>query len=287
VHFLTKVLVVIGSLLSLFLAALTIAYSSNAETLRRAYEDEKAISAGLAANLKVAESRNSVALADALREAEQARAERSQLQNRISELMNQLAAAQSETKAAQVGRDQAIGQNNTLTETARANSALIAALTDELGKLRSALAEAAKRETELAGRINELDRERTVLQQETRAMREQLTEVRRALEQAQSGGVVAGPGATGRPFEALSGPRIATRVKQVLPNPAGGELVVIGEGANSGVRENMLMTIIRGGDFIANLIITRVDANEAVGRVDKLGRNVTVQADDTVVSRLN
>lgn len=286
-HLVTKVLVVFGAILSIFLSALTIAYTSNAEALRKGFDDLKAKSSALQANLTAAEGRNTADLTGALREAESARGERNKLVQESIALKNEVAKLLADKQAAQVSRDEALSQNNTLSEASRANATLIQSLTEELRGLRKVVAEGAKRETELVGRVNELDRDRTVLQQETRAMREQLAEARRALEQAQSGGASAAAGGKATAVEAVSGPRVVTKVRELVSSPAGAELVVIPEGSNAGLRENTLMTIVRGTQFIANLVIVKVDANESVGRVEKLGRDVKVQVDDVVLSRLN
>jgi hypothetical protein len=83
-------------------------------------------------------------------------------------------------------------------------------------------------------------------------------------------------GAMAGTVAASSTPPIKGVVKAVADNMS---LATIDVGANDGVTEGMEFTVFRrGGTFVATMVITRVDAKTAVGRLEKVqGR---VQIDD-------
>src|SRR5262249_53271655 len=144
-------------------------------------------------------------------------------------------------------------------------SELIKNMTGEVSKLRDDNVKAAKREIELVDRINDLTSQREVLEQNARALKEQLEETKLALQSAQQGGSA---GAAGRaePRE-LAGPLVRAKVVEVVPSATGG-LVVISEGSNRGLKENTLMNVTRGSDqYIGSIILTRVEPTSAVGEI--------------------
>lgn len=282
-HVVTKILLVFGAILSVLLASLTIAYSANADTLRDAVANEirlrKVAEGELAAERTLVQDEKRT-LVSAKEAADRKVAD---LERQITDLEQERSRLQSETVRARFDDQAEKNRLDNLTATASANAEMIKALNDELAALRQSQVQSARRETELIDRLNDLESQRQVLQQSTRALQEQLAEARLQLEQARTGGP--GTGTANQPFVA-TGPLVQARVQEVRATPAGEELAVISEGASAGLRPNQKLSIIRGGQFIASLVIVSVDVQQAVGRVDKLGRTVTVQADDLVLSRL-
>lgn len=284
-HILTKILIAFGAMLSVALAGLTIAYSANAGVLRRGLESATAEVEALKAQVSLQASRIGMTAGEQSRLAEQLVAERDSLVAQIGTLQTERAKLQDEIRTGQLASATATGQIASLQAANEAALKLQASLNAERQELAKKLADANTREARDVARISELDRANTVLEQETRAMREQLAELRNTLEQSRGAGQAsAGVSGPSRPFTA--GQFFSTRIKQVLTDPTG-ELAVIDLGSAGGVRENMLLVIVRNGQFLANLRVIKADVNESVGRVDKLGKTVTIQADDQVVSKLN
>lgn len=284
-HILTKILIAFGAVLSVALAGLTIAYSANAGVLRRGLESASAEVDALKAQVALQASRIGMTATEQSRLAEQIVAERDGLLSQIANLQADRTRLENEVRTAKLGAAEAAGQIASLTASNGGLNTLLSSLTTERQKLAAKLADSSVREAANVARISELDRANSVLEQETRAMREQLAELRNTLEQSRGAGTAsAGVSGPARPFAAAS--FFATRVKSVLTD-ATGELAVIDLGSAGGVRENMKLVVLRNGQFLANLVILKADVNEAVGRVEKLGKPVTVQPDDQVVSRLN
>lgn len=287
-HFVTKVLVVFCAILSLVLAALTMAYASNAGRIRAAFDSEREQKLAYKARAE-----SDIAGA-AVKEAElqkQMATLQTQLDNE-RKLVNTLQSAQTELRAqVEQAKADAIAIRNQISQlgaTASAQQGLIGNYREEVTKLREDLVKASKREIELVDRINDLSSQREVLEQNARALKEQLEEIKLNMQTA--GGGVSGVGLSAvraaEPQE-LIGPLVRARVLEVS-TVATGDLIVISEGSNRGLRENALMHIVRGdSQFIGSVVLTKVEPDKAVGRVNLYGRTgVQVQRDDVVLSRL-
>ncbi|MBA4120840.1 MAG: hypothetical protein C0513_09150 [Isosphaera sp.] len=283
-HITTKILIVLGALLSVALSSLTIAYTANADTLRQQIDAERQAKDTANADLSLERTRSQTDLADARQRAENAESARDQLQSQINDLMQERARLINEAALAKLEAERIGNQIQSLGSTAETQQTLLSSLNEENSALRKRLTDGAQREVQLIDRQNELEGQRQVLQQNVRALTEQLNEARLAIQNARSGGNAQG---NARPIEALFGPRVDTRVRSIARAPNGDELVTIAAGSASGLRENIKLTVFRDGEgFLANLILTRVDITESVGRLDKLGRDVTIREGDLVTSRI-
>lgn len=284
-HIVTKILIVFGTVLSVLLSALTIAYASNADAIAGAYRGEQA--ARIAAE---SERASGIALSQAEKAAlqqakETAEGEKAVLVREVSQLQNERSQLITDVQNAKLADQSVKNQIANLTATAEANAAIIGTLTKEVGALRDAQVKGSRRETELVDRLNDLEGQRQVLEQSTRALQEQLAEARTALDQAK-GGISTATGAAQQAFTA-SGPLVQARVRQTFKSPAGDDMAVISEGSNAGLKPNQKLSIVRGGQFVATLVITNTDLTQAVGRIDRLGRTVDIKPEDLVLSRLD
>ena len=295
-HIVTKILIVFCAILSLVLAALAIAYSANANALHDAYKNMYVlkIAAEESARNEIAQYGQEKAAAterlQSLQNTNQALAsEVSGLQKERTDLRTQLEISKAEATAIQ----NQIGQ---FTATTQTQTDLIKNYRDEVTTLRDNLLSAQKREIDLVDRINELESAREVLEQNARALKEQLEETKLALQSAQqnqsSGLPGGGSAATGRagdaPAREMPGNVVRAQIDDVFTSPAGDAMVVISEGANRGIKENSLMHVIRGSDqFVGSVVVTAVEPGRSVGRFNSYGKKVAAQKGDAVLSRLN
>ncbi len=281
-HIVTKILAVFGAILSVLLAALTIAFASNADALRNAVSEEQTQKLAAQAALSKKEADYNGQYAQLTKASETAASEREAMKAKVVSLESErttLAAQLQEARLAKQGNEDTA---TSLSATVKANQALIEALTKEIGELRNERISTARREAELVDRLNDLESQRQVLEQSTRALQEQLAETKLAMQKAKDGVT-----ATDQPYT-YTGPLIQARIVGLTTGPGGDEIAEITAGSGTGLKPNMKLSITRGGHFIANLIVTNVDAQRAVGKVDKLGRkDVTVAKDDVVLSRLD
>lgn len=281
-HVVTKILLVFCAVLSLLLAALTMAYAANAGAIRdgyRAMELDKIAAEAARDNIQSQQQEKqaewSSKIEAAVASLRQIEVENKALQSQRTELQTQLEQAKAASLAAENRFVEVGGTVSTQAE-------LIKAYREEVTSLRDAMVKASRREAEITKVINDLESQREVLDGNVRALQEQLKEAQLALQTAQSGGTAR---AGDQPFEHVGAP-IFARVTSVTKSPNGDDLVMINEGSNRNIKQNMIMNLKRGNAFLGKLVILSVDANSAVGRLDKLGRDVAVQADDEVVSTL-
>lgn len=284
-HVVTKILIVFCAILSLILAALTMAFATNASAIRRSVGDEQA--RRIAAETAVASNaqqwaQEKLAEADRRKTAETAQATAearvATVEAERTDIRSQLEAARANAAAIQ----SQIAQLGATTDT---QAALIKAYRDEVTALRAAMFTSGKKEIELVDRINDLESAREVLEQSARALKEQLEELKLVNQSLQqNGGVASTTAATNIPRE-LPGPLVRARVVETFRSPAGEDMVVIDEGSNRGLKENIAMNITRGDQYVAGIVITAVEPGRSIGKVT-LGK-MSVTRDDVVLSRLN
>lgn len=286
-HTSTKFLIVLCSLLAVLLAAMTITYAANADRIVDSVRSER-----LARAAAEAEARASVSAA--MQEKGELAKLVASLQNTMTELESKVRGLESERATLRSDKEQAVSQASAirnridqLTATSQTQADVIKGYREQVLALQSEQLAGGRREIELVDRLNDLESQREVLDQTARTLREQLTEAQLALQAATGGGaLIARDTTTGEPFEP-KGLDVRARILEVFTSPAGQEMALIDAGSNSGLRENMKLTIAReGGTFVANVIITKVDPRQAVGRIDKLGRTVDVRQGDMVFTQV-
>lgn len=286
-HVVTKILVVLAAMLSVLLGALTMAFSFNADRITAGYKDESALRRQLEAD-------RAKALSDFTEQESALTAQISELRNQIQAGREKQAALEeanakleSARRAAEVARDSIQQQIGQLGETVRAQNELIATYHKDVTQLWEAELNYRRREIELNDRINDLDAQLDVSEQDRRALSEQLAEMRLALERLRAGGSES-ESATGTIVD--MGPPIRGRIVEVMTDRATGEtLARVNIGSNDRVRDNMQLNVFREGaslDFLGHLIIIQTDLQWAIGRFDSLGQGKTLRADDSVISKL-
>lgn len=283
-HIVTKILVVFCAILSLLLAALTMAYASNAQALRDTYKsaDNARIAAEVGAKLEIQNAAEKEAKnANALRSLEGQLAEKEGRISNSSSEVSRLTAELEQSKADGASIRNQIAQGTVTIET---QTNLLKTYSEEVTALREQLLAGTKREIELVDQITDLQAAREVLEQNARALKEQLEETKLSLQQLQQGGSVASPGSVAMPRE-LAGPIVRAKVAETFSTPSG-DMVVISEGTNRGIRENAKMHIVRGAQYIGSIEVTTVEPTQCVGKVTFIASDARVQKDDTVLSRL-
>lgn len=280
-HVVTKVLVVFAAVLSVFLSALVIAYSVNADRITGDYQAE------LSRRL-TAEASLSAQTAQFQTKATQDAEVRAQLERDLAARTDAIRTLERTNADLALGKSKAEQDFQSVTlkiaelgETAKTQAALLNSFRDENQSLRKNELRLREQMIQADDRIADLQSSNEVLTQNLRALQEQLTEARLARE----GGATT-TGAGGQPF-VYTGEILTGRVESINKDAATGQMLAkINLGSNNQIRNNMLMRIGRGTDFVANLVIVETDQQYAIGRIDTLNRDVSVQVGDTVSSRL-
>lgn len=290
-HILTKVLVVFAAVLSIFLTALTISYSANADRITQSIAGEIATRTAAQASLAAQSADFGTEKVNRAQQIQELNNKWAQLNAETGTLRQENSRLLSEKAKAEGDRDSITGRISELGELAKTQQALISSYREEVTQLRKNELDYRSQALALEARLSDLESQREVLEGSVRALQEQLSEAKLAQE-----GPIRTGGGTGRPdapFVHL-GALIQARVESVSKDPTSNTMLAkINVGSNDQIRENMKMFIVRDGNFVANLVVVKTDLRWAVGRIDafstikdKDGRPVQVREGDVVWSKL-
>lgn len=275
-HLVTKILVVAAVILSVILAALTMAFSVNASriTADHARMVQLVETTNQSATAQVSAARATVAEASLRAQDQQNALDRKDAQVRDLQLEN--SALKSDLQNARANEEGIKNQIGQLGETVRTLTALIESYKTETTQLRDNELASRREAIELTDRINDLSSQRDVLEQTVRALREQITEMALALEDK----------ATGRATETaltVPGPPIQGRVVRTVNDPGTNRLLAeIDLGTNDQVRVNTRLHLARGSTFLGYLTIEKADLDASVGRVEFRNGATELRAGDVV-----
>ena len=289
-HVLTKIFIVLVSLLSILLVPLVVVYAHNEDSYKAKHESSSAQAAVAHQNFQAAQ------LAHGRRQAD--------LELRISELVsvNESMDRQRETAAADIRRlqieladsrsrqDEISADIKTISSAVQAGQDLIDSLLTEVRTMRSEALGAERRAVELdevlrdvSGQLGSAVAARRALQEELQQIKE---EHARSLQKIavyiqKYGRLDIQVAASTTPTVNLDATVVSVR--------RGNEqtLAEINAGSRDGVREGWVMMIGRDGNFMGNLRIIEVDINRATGVVEleDTSSRGRVEAGDRVYAR--
>ena len=288
VHILTKVFVVLAAVMSLMLAAATMIYAYNTESVRGAYEKAelaRVLSERTLSTQAESHARDIATLMGEIEAREQqiadVRADLDSVKIEAERLRREKLTAESET-------DRIRGQITQFGVASQTQATLIENYKDEVSELRDGELRFRDARLQLEDAIADQASQIEVLQQENRALQEQLAAATADLEAARGNGAVArtGGSASTGPVQ-LQGPPIFGSVRDVQTEAATGKrLVQIDLGANDRMRENVKLLVFRGGTFVANIVLKNVDLQDSMGEVVLLAEGMQIQQGDRVTTRL-
>jgi hypothetical protein len=273
VHIVTKFLVVLSAVLAILLAALSVAYTANADRVRDEFKNLESqrdslreTQSLLSTSNQQARNQQNQVIAELEDQVEDSNRERLA----VLDMNNQLDA---ERRTLQVNFQGMQSKIDQLTAAVDTQANLLASYRDEVRLLRDNELRYAQREIDLMDRINDIGGQLEVAQETNRSLQEQLIAL-----QTQSG---LGTAIAGNDADA----GVRARVTRVSRERGGDKLLAsIDAGSNDSLRQNQELTIVRNNSFVAKLILENVALNESVGRIDTLGRNVEVRPGDMVVT---
>lgn len=284
-HILTKILVVAAAMFSVLLAALTMAYSVNADQIRSSFRDKTALAER--------------ASAEQIAQGEQYRQElgrqimlREQAENDLAAMAETLALLQSNLSSERVERAKAedeieLGRNEARLagSTVQAMLKILGAIQGEVRTLRDEQLNFREREMALLDRNNELSAQLAVVEDARRLLAEQVNQLRNEVERLASGSEAGSSRANAGAMSNRPGRVVQARVTEVFKDGATGAMMArIEAGRNDGVREGTELTVHRDNSFLGNFVVIQADLQTALGRIDTLGRSVQVRAGDKVTS---
>ncbi len=286
-HFVTKILVVAAAVLAILLAALTIAYSSNADRIVGSYYDMEAVKTATEASHAAQAAIHGTQEANSQAKIAALNNQMTQLQSTLNSLLAENSKLTVEKNAAVTESKLMLSKFNELQTTASTQASLIQSYRDETTTLRKNELSFNRQSVEMNDRISDLDAKRDVLEQSVRALQEQLAEARTAMEQAQSGVSTIASGNSVESFVS-AGPLVSGRIDELSTDTlTGATMVKINVGSNDSVKDNMKFFVVRDGKFIGTITVVRTDLKFAVGKVSLLADKSNVQTSDMVLSRIN
>lgn len=280
-HVLTKVFVVIAAIAAIALSSLVIAYAVNTDRISADYRN--ALARAAAADAKLASQLAEHSLSDTKMQ-QDLTAKNTQVNNLQDEnrrLQAQIATLTADKNRAELERQSVQAKIAELGETARVQALLIDKYSDEVREFRQAGLQRQRQQLELEERVADLQSRNEVLEQDRRALQEQLAEAKRAQEAAMSGRTAGAD----QPFR-YTGPPITGRIEEVRADPATGKILVrLNVGTNDRVEKNMQFLVGRGGNWLANLVVTRTDLKFAVAEVSLKQEGAELKVGDSVTTR--
>jgi len=287
VHILTKIFVVLTSLLTVALVPLVMLNTANEETYKKRWNDEQNLAKVATFNNEVAQrSRETVFRAS---------------QDLSKDLEMKLAKAQGERDAAltdaavvsglvasnKAQLDRLASNLQVFAESDKIKSELVSTVSKELVTLRTNLTKADRENVQLDDTVANLTSENEVVKAQLRQTQEQLkqasddrdktaADAKNANEQLKKYGTFAGalpqarPGATSGANGDAKIPADRSLSATIINVRRGADTTMaeINAGSRDGVQPGWVMSIADGGKYVGNLRITTVDVNRSVGVVE-------------------
>jgi len=272
---LTKVFVVLVTIVSVAVMALVVAFSANVENYKAKWTTEKDLRVAAEGNAEQWQEEFSRML-DYRREMELQHAEAmADLERQNTALKNELTTAQEQIQTLGVEKSTLVAQNSRLTALNAQLTAMKEGADTDLTKLRQTTTDQARQIVELTDRNAELSAEKnaqeaiarrlaernTILEEEIHTKEVLLSKVPQDVMSEVLGQQTKIPDAP-----KWMDPPVYGKVVRV--NEKGGEIYLeLNVGTNEGVQENTLFMISRGETYLGDLVIESVDVNAAAGRI--------------------
>ncbi|MHC4114052.1 MAG: coiled-coil domain-containing protein [Planctomycetota bacterium] len=268
---LTKILIVLLTVASIFLCGVVVTYVANAENYKEKYKgQQRALSAA---------KENAKNLQEQLKEKiDENDRQKKQLNDKIAALENDLTALKGNTQIIEREKSELMlrvdnfgSYVEAFTETNTSQQNLLKATLDELDKTKTNLVKRAKEIKELSAYLDEKMAIIEVLESDKKRLVEQKTELQNSLDNF----LLAGGRQAGEPVPVT--PELTT-IKTVTPLAETIDLkglvtevdlknsaASISLGKVDGVKVGMIFHVTRGDEFIRDILIIDVDEKEAVG----------------------
>ena len=282
VHILTKVFVLFAAVLSIMLSALTISYTINTDQIVSNYNDALEQADTARSSLAAQTARHGMVLDEKNGEISGLRAQLSATTNTMRDIERGAAQLQTDLRTAQADKAAADRSVQGALEATKAQTYIIDAYKNEVSTLRDNELKAREMMLALEERVSNLVSQSEVQEATIRALRETIASI-------QQGGDRGGSGEVNLTTAApIPGPLVRGSVQSVaFDSETGRNIVQINLGENDRMRRNTRVFIVRGSEFIADLVITRTDLNVSTGVVVNLRPGAIVRQGDTIKTRLD
>jgi hypothetical protein len=296
---LTKVLIVLLTLFSLFLTGIVVTFVATAENYHKTAKDNKTL-------LDAAKLTRDNAVDVAEKKKAEVEATKADLGAKIAERDTQIAKLQGDLDIAKRLNSELQQKVASMTDVMANASATVKQQTtlfeNERQKVQSLEADRVNREKELTETGQALLEKVTIvaqLEDKVRQLTQENQDLGTRLNQylVQYGKIAAQPPTTVAPGSAMARPvppvtAVPPQTKNISLNgqvtavDVQNRLVEISIGTAAGVRQNMTFHVIRGDQYVASILILEVWPDKAVGKLDLVQQGMQPQAGDKVATNL-
>lgn len=279
-HSVTKFLMAFAAVLSIFLSAMVIAYAANTDRILQDYGNVQAGMTAADAQYKSGVAQWSSERGNIQGELDKLKSQTQQKDNQLAELELERASLRNERSEAQRARDSFKARVDEFAEIIKTNQTIIDRYSQEVSELRRNELASRTRVLESEERMTNLLSQVDVLQANNRTLAEQMFE----LQSRPAGGGTTIGNAGLIPSEATR--QIMGKVESVqLDRASGKTLVQLSVGSNTGVANGMTFRVVRGGDFVASVVVTRTDLAFSIAEVS-ISNNKDIQVGDDIRTKL-
>lgn len=286
-HILTKVFVMLATVLAVALSAMVIAYAVNTDRVQQDYNAALAEKAAVTSVMATTSTQGATSLARAEAAAQSAVNARDEALARVRTLDAEKATLLTAKNKAESGLQSIQSKIAELSETAKTQANLITNYRQENSSLRTSELTYRNRQLDMEQRLADLLSQVEVFSQQNRALQEQIVELQKQASLASVAGAGGSSSVVSTQPYVYNGPKIQGVVQELQNDTASGrQLALVTIGTNDRVAKNMKFTVLRGNDFICNLVILQPDMKTSIGYIDLVGKAGEVRAGDTVVSKV-
>jgi len=270
---LTKVLIVLLTLSSIFLCGIVVTYVANAENYRKKYLDQKREKDAAVENERQAKKDLNQTIEDAGKREQKLKSDIGDLESQVAQLNTNLTESERQKAALidEAGKWKAITRDFSDT-----NEKQRQLLEDTLAKLKTIQAEQIKGDKELKETTAELIEKMAIiatLEKTSKQLLEEKTDLQNRLDKLlqQSGKAVAAPVPVTPTKEKarVAPPVVDIGLKGLITTvDLENSLAEISIGAVNGVKQNMTFHVTRADKFICDIVILDVEPEKAVGTLE-------------------
>lgn len=270
-HVLTKIFIVLVSLLAVLLVPLMVVYATNENNYKGRFQEADALRASAVAEKNAAIASSATTVTEKEAQIAQLRTANTELEKAKTESDATIRQLESQLAAATATQAKITGDIAMIQSTLQAGQQLTESLVAEIRTLRTSAVAIERQKVELDEALRDVTSQLEVAEQARRALAEELARLKDEYSKALTklGEYTSRFGELGRGDvrATIMSDRTLTATIIRVERSAGQVLAEIDAGSRDGVKEGWVMTIGSGGTFVGNLRIINVDINRATGIV--------------------
>lgn len=270
---LTKVLIVLLTLASIFLCGIVVTYVASAENYKAKFDEQVAAVDAQTSKFKMQENQFNTYMAQAQRTQDELNSKITALEAEKAQMAADLGTAKTSSFAAQERVSNLAGVVAGLNQTISSMDQSLKLAREELDRIRNDQVRDKKNLNEVVAALNEkqvqldtLEADKRRLLEQKSALEDQISKVTSGQSGTVTAGVVTPEGGNVR-ITPPATDQVAVQGKVAQINAAN-KLVTLSIGSADGVKEGMRFHVVRGDAFVCDIVVTHVDVEESAGTIE-------------------